>query len=184
MTKNANKLNCNDCGASFIQKSALQTHINAVHLKLTPYECNLCKMSFAGNLKRHVKVIHQQIRPFKCDQCKKTFTRKFHLKSHMQSSTCKNLKKKYKCKECENSFVRKDCLKHHVNRVHLKIKPLKKFKCDECEAVLEHKRLLEHHINKVHLNFKPYECDLCKKTFLIEARLKRHLKISHKEQAK
>ena len=148
MTKNANKLNCNDCGASFIQKSALQTHINAVHLKLTPYECNLCKMSFAGNLKRHVKVIHQQIRPFKCDQCKKTFTRKFHLKSHMQSSTCKNLKKKYKCKECENSFVRKDSLKCHMNRVHLKIKPLKKFICNECKAPFEKKQPLEHHMNK------------------------------------
>ena len=131
----------------------------------------------------HVKVVHQKIKPFECDQCRKTFATKANLNSHNKSN-CKKLKKKYKCKECENSFVRKDCLKHHVNRVHLKIKPLKKFKCDECEAVLEHKRLLEHHINKVHLNFKPYECDLCKKAFFIEAHLKRHLKASHRQEAK
>ena len=38
---------CDDCGASFIMKSDLQMHINAVHLKLKPYECDLCAMSFA-----------------------------------------------------------------------------------------------------------------------------------------
>ena len=67
------KLFCNDCGASFIYKSELQRHINAIHLKLKPYECGLCEMSFArkGDLNVHVKVIHQQIRPFECDQCKK-----------------------------------------------------------------------------------------------------------------
>jgi uncharacterized Zn-finger protein len=179
MKKYANKFNCNDCGASFINKFDLQMHINAVHLKLTPYECDLCKMSFSykGNLNKHVKVIHQKIRPFECDQCKKTFAQKQKLNLHIQSN-CNNLKK-YKCKECETSFVRKDHLKSHVNRVHLKIKPLKKFKCDACEAPFEEKKSLELHMNKVHLNFKPYECDLCKKAFFIEALLKRHLKTFH-----
>jgi uncharacterized Zn-finger protein len=118
--KYENKLNCNDCGDSFIYKSHLLMHINAVHLKLKPYQCDLCEMSFArkGGLNRHVKAIHQKIRPFECDQCKKTFSQKRYLKYHMQNSNCKNLKKKYKCKECENSFVRKDSLKYHVNRVH------------------------------------------------------------------
>ena len=144
------KLFCHECGASFTKKSSLQMHINAVHLKLKPYVCDLFEMSFArkGHLKGHIKSIHEKIRPFECNQCKKSFARKRQLKSQMQSSNCKNLKKKYKCKECENSFVRKDCLKHHVNRVHLKIKPLKKFICNECKAPFEKKQPLEHHMNK------------------------------------
>ena len=71
-----------------------------------------------------------------------------------------------------------------MNRVHLKIKPLKKLICNECGAPFEKKQHLEHHMNKVHLNFKPYECDLCKKAFFIEAHLKQHLKAIHKEEAK
>jgi len=187
MKKYENKFNCNDCGASFIYKSQLQMHINAVHLKLKPYECDLCEMSFArkSDLKGHVKVIHQQIRPFECDQCKKTFSQKFCLKSHMQSSNCKKLKETcYKCKDCVAVFEKKDYLKHHVNRIHLKMKPLKKLICNECEASFEIKQSLEHHMNKVHLNFKPYECNLCKKAFFIEALLKRHLRAFHKEEAK
>ena len=132
----------------------------------------------------HVKVIHQKIRPFQCDQCKKTFTKMFYLTSHMGSSNCKKLKKKYKCKECESFFANKSYLKYHINRVHLKIKPLKKFICNECEAPFEQKKCLEHHINRVHLNFKLYECDLCKKAFFIEPDLKQHLKANHKEQKK
>ena len=98
---------------------------------------------------------------------------------------CKNLKKTcYKCKECDAFFEKTKYLKKHVNRIHLKMKPLKKFICDECEAPFEEKKSLEHHMNKVHLNFKPYECDLCKKAFFIKEHLKRHLKISHTEETK
>jgi uncharacterized Zn-finger protein len=149
------KLFCNDCGGSFLFKSQLQSHINAVH---------------------------QKIRPFECDQCQKTFSRKYNLNLHIQSN-CKNLKKKYKCNECEKSFEKKKYLKRHVDRIHLKIKPLR-FICDECEAPFEEKKCLEHHTNKVHLNLKPYECDLCNRAFFIEASLKKHRKAFHKEEAK
>ena len=84
--KNANKFNCNDCGASFIQKSRLQRHINEVHLKIKPCECDLCAMSFSQKvtLKGHVKVIHQQLRPFKCDLCEMSFAGKDNLKRHVK----------------------------------------------------------------------------------------------------
>ena len=151
------KLFCNDCGGSFLFKSQLQSHLNEVHLKLRPYEC---------------------------DQCQKTFSRKYNLNLHIETqSNCNNLKKKYKCNECDASFEKTKYLKAHVNRIHLKIKPLK-FICHECEAPFEVKKCLEHHTNKVHLNLKPYECDLCKKAFFIEASLKKHRKAFHKEEAK
>ena len=151
------KLFCNDCGGSFLFKSQLQSHLNEVHLKLRPYEC---------------------------DQCQKTFSRKYNLNLHIETqSNCNNLKKKYKCNECDASFEKTKYLKAHVNRIHLKIKPLK-FICHECEAPFEEKKCLEHHTNKVHLNLKPYECDLCKKAFFIEASLKKHRKAFHKEEAK
>ena len=185
MKKYPKKFTCNDCGASFNFKCQLQIHVDTVHLKLKPYECDSCKMLFSkkSNMIAHIKAIHQKMRPFECDQCKKTFAQKGNLNLHIQSN-CKNLKKKHRCKECGTSFVKKNYLKHHVNRIHLKMKPLKKFICNECEVPFEIKHSLEHHMNKVHLNFKPYECDLCKKAFFIEAHMKRHLKASHKKGAK
>ena len=179
------KIMCNECGASFTSKNALQLHINAIHLKLKPYECDLCKMSFTqrGSLNMHVRVVHQKIKPFERDHCKKTFATKANLNSHIQSN-CKKLKKKYKCKECESSFANKYYLKHHVNRVHLKIKPLKKFLCDECEEPFEQKQYLDHHMNRIHLKVKPYECNFCQKAFFIKGHLKTHLKRYHEEEAK
>ena len=111
-----------------------------VHQQIRAFECDQCEKTFTrqSHLKGHVNVIHQKIRPFECDQCKKTFALKQSLNLHIQSN-CKNLKKKYKCKECENSFVNKSYLKYHMNRVHLKIKPLKNFVCNECGASLEKK---------------------------------------------
>ena len=93
-------------------------------------------------------------------------------------------KKCYKCKDCDASFRSRHYMKHHVNRIHLKIKPVKKFICNECDAHFEQKQLLEHHMNKVHLNVKPYECNFCKKAFFIKAQLKKHLKRSHGEEEK
>ena len=46
MKRCSKKFHCNDCGGSF---SELQRHINAVHLKIKPYECEHCQKSF-GNL--------------------------------------------------------------------------------------------------------------------------------------
>ena len=71
-----------------------------------------------------------------------------------------------------------------MNRVHLKIKPLKKLICNECEASFEQKQHLEHHLNKVHLNVKPYKCNHCEKAFFIDTHLKAHVKNNHKEETK
>jgi len=150
MKKYPQNFNCNDCGASFIGKNHLKRHINAVHLKLKPYECDQCNMSFAkkNHLNAHIKEVHQKIKAYKCQECDELFSRKFGLASH-------------------------------VERIHLKTKSSKKFICKECDAPFEQKQHLERHMNKVHLNVKPYECNFCQKAFFLEKDLKAHLKRIH-----
>ena len=63
MKKHPKQFNCDICGALIIGKEAkrnLQNHINAIHLKIKPFECEYCKKSFSvkGNMKTHVKRVH------------------------------------------------------------------------------------------------------------------------------
>ena len=186
LKKHPKQFNCNECGASFIAKNHLKRHINAVHLKLKPHECDQCKISFAQkyDMQKHVDLVHLKMRPFMCDQCKKTFAEKRYFDQHIIEKCGKMKKKCYKCKDCDASFRSRHYMKHHVNRIHLKIKPVKKFICNECDASFEQKQILEHHMNKVHLNVKPYECSFCEKAFFIKAQLKKHLTKSHREETK
>ena len=110
----------------------------------------------------HVKLIHQQIKSHKCKELKTS---------------------SIKCRDCDIAFVTRNTLKHHVNRVHLKIKPLKKLVCNECKESFEHKQSLEYHINRIHLKVKPYLCNFCKKAFHLGANLKKHLKRTHNDEA-
>ena len=74
-------------GALFIHKGTMQRHINAVHLKIKPYECEQCQKSFIlkDHLKRHINAIHLEIKPYECDQCKKSFSRKDKMYNHVKS---------------------------------------------------------------------------------------------------
>ena len=85
MKKNLKKIKCNECGA-FIRKADLQSHNDAVHLKLKPFECDQCKKSFSakGQMKRHVKEVHQRIRPYKCIYCDHRSSRQHDLAGHME----------------------------------------------------------------------------------------------------
>ena len=151
MKKHSKQFKCTYCGKSSNDKKGLQRHVNAVHLKIKPHECDQCEKSFAhkADLKRHQACRHD-------------------VKIHQEI-------KAHKCQRCNKSFSKKESLSCHVKRVHLNMKPLKKFLCSECEAPFENKQSLEYHMNKVHLNVKPYKCNLCEKGFFIKTLLKKHV---------
>ena len=56
----AGKRVCNECGKLFRAGWNLETHVNAVHLKLKPYKCDFC--SYSSGLKQpltqHIKTQH------------------------------------------------------------------------------------------------------------------------------
>ena len=70
-------------------------------------------------------------------------------------------------------------LKNHVNRVHLKVKPLKKIPCTYCEKSFEDAQPLEYHINLIHLKIKPYKCDFCNMCFALRSIAKSHINQIH-----
>lgn len=61
-------------------------HINGVHKKLKPHECDQCNKAFAqkANLIRH-KRVHSGEKPYSCKLCRKRFREKHHLNMHYRA---------------------------------------------------------------------------------------------------
>ena len=52
----------------------MKTHINAMHSGQKPFECEICKMTFAWkrSYELHVEGVHENIRRFECPKCFKS----------------------------------------------------------------------------------------------------------------
>ena len=74
------------CEHSFINKSSLQKHVDTIHKKLKPCQCEKCKMCFShkGGLSSHDKAVHLKSKPFSCKYCQASFARKNYLEKHVK----------------------------------------------------------------------------------------------------
>ena len=59
--------NCRMCSTSFVNKIALNQHIDSVHEGKKPFQCEICNAGFArkADCKRHVSKFHEGKKPFK-----------------------------------------------------------------------------------------------------------------------
>lgn len=71
------------CGQTFSTKFNLKRHVNAIHLAIKTYECDLCRKKFASkqNLTEH-RFIHTGEKPFRCPVCYRCFRQASQLCQH------------------------------------------------------------------------------------------------------
>lgn len=87
---NMKRVKCNSCHLTFINKSDLESHVNAVHLKSDKIShhnnlvCDKCGKYFEiiDLLQIHTTLMHSEEKPFKCQICSESFTEKLQLMKH------------------------------------------------------------------------------------------------------
>ena len=61
MSEGQEDLRCIECGKTFVQRGNLVTHTRRVHLKIRPFECDLCegrKFAAKKDLEIHIYTVH------------------------------------------------------------------------------------------------------------------------------
>ena len=108
---------CDQCGKAFFEKAVLDEHVNYVHLKKIPIQCDICPKVFyrPQSFRKHQKC-HLGKRPHVCTQCGQSFKIPYNLKVHERLHTGE---KPYKCKLCEAAFAQKNSLDVHIKK-HMK----------------------------------------------------------------
>lgn len=98
---------CDLCPRSFTRKFELADHMKHVHLRLRPFECNVC--SYKASTRSYLKIHVLQHDPkAECEICYKLVSNmRFHLRSH----------DKVKCTICRK-FIQRQSLKRHIIQKH------------------------------------------------------------------
>jgi KRAB domain-containing zinc finger protein len=171
-TIHKNEFQCDQCDKAFARNETLQTHIKAIH---TVYSCDFCFYSSNKRIdvERHSETVHLGKKDFRCDYCDKSFGRKTNLQAHINAIHKKV--KRFCCDLCDySSYNRNDMGRH--SKTHLgKID----FRCDN---VLSRKDELNKHSETVHLGkTTDFMCDICDKSFGLNANLQTHINSIHKK---
>lgn len=162
---------CKLCDRSFTLASTLTLHNRRTHLGIKPYECSVCKWSFAqsSDLIKHMRK-HTGERPYTCTYCGLGFTQNRNLKNHMKMHT----EQPSKCKYCEKEFALDTSLLQHLK----KHEGPEAVECDVCQIPFTNQNDLKIHKKRLHSDgLKPHICTVCKKAFAKSCDLKKHQRI-------
>ena len=128
------------CGKDFADNGNLKKHVLRTHNKDEPFECGICKRTFAfiGDFTTHKKS-HE---PFKCsfENCKKEYKDKNSFDSHLRIHSGD---KPFACEQCDKSFTHKKYLFAH-EKIHSGEKP---HLCASCNVSFAQKSDFNKHLN-------------------------------------
>jgi len=138
-TGNKPNVACPHCDKKFMRGYNMRVHIDRVHNKNKPWQCQFCEKSFAttSDLKQHMST-HGMGKIHKCADCGRQFNNRdsaiLHRKQHNNERT-------HVCQECGKGFFKASCLSRHM-RCHTGEKP---FPCEFCGRKFSQITTLKHH---------------------------------------
>lgn len=134
---------CKACDFATLTVSNIRCHIRKSHLKIKPYECELCKKRYNSRtlLEEHIN-IHTGVRPYRCNSCEFASASKqvlgYHVLTHKtEKASSKESQRRRKdfcpfCRFCQSTIIRVHyrrcvmyyvvgrCLRHLWKRILLK----------------------------------------------------------------
>lgn len=113
---------CTICTKAFRTSFQLLHHIRR-HSKILPFVCTFegCDKAYpvSTELKDHISYYHKGERSYQCDLCEKNYTKKQHLKKHMEShDSTKISERTFGCHLCGKMFYKSTILNKHLKCVH------------------------------------------------------------------
>ena len=192
---------CPSCKSTFSSLFDWSIHFGKVHKEeLNNFQCKICQRSFPTS---EIATVHQQIHDdekmgFNCDICDDDFETKGQLEMHkiiIHKKAQRKPKEKFECSECGKAFTEEFRLEKHLKVIH-KTDPSPKKSTEEeeprvtIEEYLAKKSLKTSEIvapseknnnidSPAEDDEKKFSCEICKRNFADESRLKIHLQIIH-----
>ncbi|XP_041983887.1 zinc finger protein OZF-like [Aricia agestis] len=172
------KVQCADCGSTFVNKTGLRVHILTIHgSSQRVYTCAQCGRSYncksglAAHVSAHAGAAY-------CAPCDVHFRSKLGLRKHLRthSAHVRAVDKKFACGECDSKFLSKSALQEHVDWEH---RHRTKHACDLCSKVFKNRLNLKKHREFVHEKKRPPRnkiCDHCGRGFTTTAILQAHIR--------
>ncbi|XP_049704108.2 transcription factor Ouib [Helicoverpa armigera] len=194
---------CDVCGACFLERNSLRTHIKS-HTKVEEsFPCEICGKNLKSKYSRylHVATIHEKKPTVNCYKCEASFLSYALRNRHLIE--VHGDKRTFACKLCDKVYNRRKTLMEHNRRNHLKVyrhqcdlcdqrfylpSRLKEhmathtgernFRCEFCDKSYPRLQSLQEHVRS-HNNERRYKCDICNSTFTQNGSLKNHVKSHH-----
>ena len=174
-------LNCDECPFTTKKRkkgvAKLTDHLEKVHQKVLPFQCDQCEYKFAykRELEKHVSAVHMKIKPFLCNFCSYETAYKSQLSWHI--NIVHNKVKPFLCEYCPYKTSQKRNLTLHNRCKHEMVKPIK---CtyEDCSYETISTSRLTTHIKFVHQKIKPFVCQLCPFATDTNYHLQNHINVS------
>ncbi|XP_055631124.1 transcription factor grauzone-like [Toxorhynchites rutilus septentrionalis] len=199
------KMDCELCGESAKNFSALLKHFRTNHTRSGYVVCCKTKLFRRAHLLHHM-ALHTNPNAFRCELCDKCYKNKAYLHHHnirvhgnesddrpfkcdlcsqaftkrclLRTHSCKQ--QKVKCPECDKQLS-KGALRLHLTNMHSKTD--RKMICDTCGQGFLNKLCFENHIRMhIGIEVQKFQCPICQKWIKGEHDLKRHIRIIHYEK--
>ncbi|CAH2064471.1 unnamed protein product, partial [Iphiclides podalirius] len=177
------RFTCAECGFTTESHSRYRYHRDKHKAKV---ECKECGSTFVNptGLRVHMFTVHgHSDRVYSCHACGKRYRAKSSLASHQARHAAAAASPSTFCPPCGTHYRSPLGLRHHLKTHSRHVRESdKRFICDECGSKFSTKRCLEEHIDWVHLKKVKHECSKCSKGFKNNSALKKHMNYVHEKK--